>query len=143
MGMYTEIYVNVDLKKETPKEIIDILRHLCAEDSTKEAEEFADKFGERFCCLFHNMSYYTPYTQCGKVTYDEITEQYSLIGKGDIKDYWGDIDKFFEWIAPYVDGIEEFVGYERYEESLVPTLFYVVEGKVIKQTPSEPTQRIS
>ena len=29
MGMYTEIYVNTDLKKETPQEVIDVLSAMC------------------------------------------------------------------------------------------------------------------
>jgi hypothetical protein len=29
MGMYTEIYINVDLKPETPDEVINTLKAMC------------------------------------------------------------------------------------------------------------------
>jgi hypothetical protein len=62
--------------------------------------------------------------------FDEITQRWSLLGKGDIKNYEGEIEKFFEWIIPYVDGYPgDFIGYSRYEEDLKPTLIYLPETK--------------
>ena len=44
MGMYTEIYVNVDLKKETPDEIIEVLKAMCdmEESNEKVLEPYPD-----------------------------------------------------------------------------------------------------
>lgn len=119
MGMYTEIYVNADLKKETPKEVIDVLAAMCEKD--QEAVSLSDK-PSRWAYLFNNGSYYLPLTECGKLTNDSITGQYSLIAKGDIKNYDGEIEQFFDFIKPWCEG--EFIGYYRYEESREPTLVY-------------------
>lgn len=128
MGMYTEIYVNVDLKKETPDEIIEVLKAMCnMEGSDKKVLE---PYPDMWSCLFSNMSYYTPSTRCRSLTYDDITEQWSLLGKGDIKNYEKEIEKFFDWIIPYVDGYPgDFIGYHLYEEHRVPTLVFLPDDE--------------
>lgn len=119
MGMYTEIFVNVDLKENTPDEVIDVLKAMCAKDSN--AECLKDK-PRRWPYLFNNGSYYLPLTQCGNLTFDDIGKHYSLLAKGDIKNYGGEIEQFFEFIRPWCDN--EFIGYYRYEEDREPTLVY-------------------
>jgi hypothetical protein len=140
MGQYTEIYVNIDLKEDVPEEVIDTLKCMvndvfCVSNWDDDYFDHkvicyeSDRFNElmkdkpdRFYLLFKNMSYYTPYTQVGKLSYDYISGRWSLIGKGDIKNYCSSIEAFFEWIAPYSD--TEFLGYSRYEEDDEPTLYY-------------------
>lgn len=128
MGMYTEIYVNVDLKKDTPDEVIDVLKAMCymVDNYEKLLEPYPDRWG----CLFSNMSYYTPSTRCRSLTYDDISNQWSLLGKGDIKNYGQEIQKFFEWIIPHVDGYPgDFIGYHRYEEDQKPTLVFLPDDE--------------
>jgi hypothetical protein len=130
MGMYTEIYVNVNLKKETPDDVIKVLQAMCGMLPDQECSEVLIDYPDRWSCLFSDMSYYTPSTNCRFLEFDEITQRWSLLGKGDIKNYKGEIEKFFEWIIPYVDGYsEDFIGYSRYEECLKPTLIYLPETK--------------
>lgn len=119
MGMYTEIFVNVDLKEDTPSEIIEVLKAMCVKDH--EAACLKDK-PQRWWYLFNNGSYYTPLTQCGTLTFDDIAGHYSLLAKGDIKNYDNEIEKFFDFIRPWCD--TEFMGYYRFEESREPTLVY-------------------
>jgi hypothetical protein len=119
MGMYTEIYVNVDLKKETPVPVIDTLREICA-------GHCPPGFPDRSGLLFSNSSYYTPLTSVARLTFDSIRDGYSLLGKGDLKNYSGEIEYFFNWIMPWVDGFPgDFVGYHRYEEDQKPTLVFI------------------
>jgi hypothetical protein len=119
MGMYTEIYVNVDLKEDTPKDIVDVLRLICDGYTP-------DGFPSRTCCLFYNCSYYTPRTHVSHLTYDEIGKQWSLLGKGDLKNYENEIDYFFTWLTPWVEGEPgDFIGYHRYEEAQEPTLVFL------------------
>lgn len=121
MGMYTEIYVNVDLKEETPQEIIDTLRQLCAKVQP-------DSFPERSSLLFNNGSYYTPYTYVRSLTYDRNFSRWSFLGKGDLRNYSGEVEHFFDWLMPWVDGFPgDFVGYHRYEEDQKPTLVFIPE----------------
>lgn len=119
MGMYTEIYVNTDLKKETPKEVIDVLSAMC--DKNSDAKCLSDK-PSQWAYLFNNGSYYLPLTECGKLTHDDISGQYSLLAKGDIKNYSGEIQEFLDFIKPWCES--EFVGYYRCEECRDPTLVY-------------------
>lgn len=113
-------YVNVDLKEDTPIEVIKVLEAMCKGDMLS---EYLVNKPRRWSYLFNNGSYYTPRTSCASITLDGIAGAYSLIGKGDIKNYEGEIEKFFEYIMPWVDAQEgEFIGYSRYEEELLPRL---------------------
>jgi len=133
MGMYTEIFVNVDLKQNTPEDVIDTLKAMCFFVPISDDEHdtaLADKPG-RWNYLFSDGSYYTPNTSCRNFTFDDISGSYSLLGKGDIKNYNGEIEEFFEFIAPHVEDIG-FIGYSRYEEADVPTLYFVDKnGKLV------------
>ena len=119
MGMYTEIYVNVDLKPETPSAILATLRDIIEGENP-------EGFPPRTCMLFGNGSYYTPRTRVASLTYDEIREGFSFLGKGDLKNYENEIEFFFDWLMPWIDGCPgDFVGYHRYEEDQVPTLVFL------------------
>ena len=119
MGMYTEIFVNVDLKEETPIEVLEVLQAMCTKNT--EAACLEDK-PSRWGYLFNSGSYYTPNTEVGKLTFDSISKQYSLLAKGDIKNSMNEIQRFFDYIRPWADN--EFIGYYRYEENREPTLVY-------------------
>jgi len=126
MGMYTEIYINVDLKKDTPDDVIKVLKAMC----DQECKEVLVDYPYKWICLFSNMSYYTPSTNCRFLEFDNISNQWSLLGKGDIKNYGNEIEEFFEWIMPYVDGYPgDFIGYSRYEEDQKPTLMFLPEDE--------------
>ena len=138
MGMYTEIYINVDLKKDTPDDVIKVLKAMCYMLPDQECSDVLADYPDRWICLFSNMSYYTPSTNCRFLEFDDISNQWSLLGKGDIKNYNNDIEKFFEWIMPWIDGsVGDFIGYQRYEESQLPTLHTLNE--VIQKPKEEPS----
>lgn len=121
MGMYTEIYVNVDLKEKTPQEIIDTLKQLCENVQP-------DSFPDRSSLLFNNGSYYTPYTYVRSLTYDRNLSRWSFLGKGDLKNHSEEVEHFFNWLMPWVDGLPgDFVGYHRYEGDQKPTLVFIPE----------------
>lgn len=127
MGMYTEIYVNVDLKPDVPEEVLAVLRAMCGGEDKAALEE---KPG-RWSMLFGNGSYYTPLTSCANLTFDKIRNGWSLLGKGDIKNYENEIEAFFAWLMPWVDGEEgDFIGYKRYEESQTPELVLLANAEV-------------
>ena len=126
MGMYTEIFINVNLKKETPKDVIKVLKAICHVLPSQECTETLADYPVRWECLFSDMSYYTPSTFCRYLNYDKIAERWSLLGKGDIKNYSGEIEEFFEWITPHIDAYPgDFIGYSRYEEELNPKLYFM------------------
>lgn len=115
--MYTEIYINVDLKQDTPNEIIDTLGAIC------KGVGVPAEYPDRWKMLFGNGSHYTPLTSVANLTYNDIAKQWSLLGKGDIKNYAREIEKFFDWIMPYIEAEPGmFIGYFRYEEHKLPTI---------------------
>lgn len=121
MGMYTEIFINVDLKADTPREVLEVLR--CMVDGSDELNPpIMTGLPGRWQLLFGNGSYYTPRTCCARLTFDEIGKHWSLIGKGDIKNYEGEIEAFFEFLKPWCE--DRFMGYHRYEEDEEPVLVY-------------------
>lgn len=122
MGMYTEIFANADLKPETPQHVLDVLRAICEQDDSSPCLK---GYPYSWVCLFSNGSYYTPLTQCSTLSYDEIAGRYSIIGKGDIKNYNREIESFFEFIKPWCE--PGFIGYHRYEEFREPTLVFTEE----------------
>ena len=122
MGMYTEIYVNVDLVKTCPDHAVNVLKAMCGEGDKSDL----DGTPVMWAYLFNDGSYYTPNTQCKSLTWDENDGRYSLLGKGDIKNYGGEIEQFFEWLRPFVEGEEgDFIGYMRYDDDREPTLIYL------------------
>jgi len=126
MGMYTEIYVNVDLKDNTPEEVINTLKAIC---EFEHDSEYLDNKPTRWSFLFNNGSYYTPRTNVSNLTFDAIGNQWSLLGKGDIKNYENEIEQFFEYIEPWVE--DKFMGYMRYEEHDEPKLMYKKEDALL------------
>lgn len=127
MGMYTEIFVNVDLKEDTPQEVISILGAMCfgrvIGAPTVIPEDSFEHCPDRWALLFNDGSHYTPRTSCAELRFCETAKAWSLLGKGDIKNYNHEIEEFFEWIMPYVEGNEgDFIGYYRHENCQLPTL---------------------
>lgn len=122
MGHYTEVYVNTDLIEDLPDDVLAVLTAVVEGDGDK-----LESLGKPrdWALLFGNGSYYTPNTRVAKLTYDDIAEQWSIIGKGDLKDL-DYIAPFFEWLKPYTDdkSAGTFIGYHRYEDCALPTLVF-------------------
>lgn len=114
MDFYTEIFINVNLNIRTPPEVIKVLSNICNKIQLTEPYTAWDSLFEDK--LFYNMS-------CGQLTQNGRTGNYSLLGKGNLKDYKGQINAFFNWIMPYVEApYGQFIGYKLREGDLEPTL---------------------
>lgn len=119
MGMYTEIYARGTLRKSTPQEVVDLLK-IMAGDKTPADLALPDH--ELFKCyrwdvLGCGASAYFPATK-SVVALDDYSKNWSFMFHANLKNYDGEIGKFFDWIDQYVEGIEgEFLGYHMYEET--------------------------
>lgn len=130
MGMYTEIYLKVSLKHDTPEEVINILKHMVDDEDYTYIEVDAKlpkhplfnthRWDFMLCCSSY---YHIPFSTM-ELRYDEISKSYYLTGRADLKNYDGEIDKFFDWIRPYCEYPDEFIGYSLYEEDKKPKLYY-------------------
>lgn len=117
MGMYTQIFVNVDLKENTPVQILNMLR------SMAKKAEITDIGGipQRWNYMFRSKSsYFAGTTFCTFQEQDNFNKNYSFTGLGDIKNYGNEIGEFFELIAPYV--CDNVMGHWWYEEDEEPTI---------------------
>jgi hypothetical protein len=131
MGMYTEIHFRANLVRGVPKEITDLLELLITGDFDEEEPEHMallpdHEFFEcrRFRWIFNCSSAYFPDHPASFLKNDPITG-WSIFVNADLKNYDGEIGKFFGWIQQYVAGHEGcLLGYELYEENDDPILYY-------------------
>ena len=152
MGMYTEFIFGCELSKDTPKVCVDALDYVINGEEKQpkyenpegyEQKKFNDNYIERttpveeiqkfieeydMYRLFCSCSYYFGAANpIHKFHYDKISDAYHISTRADLKNYTGQIEKFIEYIAPYVisgSGYEhEIFAYVQYEEDEFPTLY--------------------
>ena len=126
MGMYTELHFNAELKKNTPKSVIDILNYMIGK-AEKEPELPDDALfnTSRWVYMLQMDSYYFNADTISTLRFDDISSSYYLCIRCNLKNYDDEIKKFINWINHYLDAHEgEFLGFSRYEETERPTLIY-------------------
>ena len=125
MGMYTELNVGVAFKKDTPNNVINIIKYMLNEDEFVyyELPDHPLFKTARWNFMLVSDSYYFDGQTDSSLHYDDISSQYYLNVRCNLKNYDGEIEKFMEFIQPYLD-TRGFLGYTRYEEFDDPTLIY-------------------
>lgn len=120
MGMYTAFHISVRLKKNTPDYIIKILMSMVEDAKFPEGVTlpshpfFSTERGE---VLFRMSSAYHPYGMPQLIKPKHEWDEWTLIVNSSLKNYDSEIEKFIDWIKPYVsDG----VAYNQYEEDNKP-----------------------
>jgi hypothetical protein len=125
MGMYTELHFNTELKPDVPAEILEILQHM-ANDAPKPESVPDHPFFEcerwSFMCLCD--SYYFDADTHSTLRHDYQGGWFLCI-RCNVKNYDSEIEKFIDWIGPYLNKDKgDFLGFYRYEETETPTLIY-------------------
>lgn len=126
MGMYTELVLGVDLKEETPYEIVRLIRLMVEDDSEKETYDIPNHElfeTSRWRHMLHSGSHYFPGITTTKLVSYPYSEHKSLSIRCNFKNYDSEIEHFLDWIAPYVEDYG-FAGYMRYETDNEPQLIY-------------------
>lgn len=126
MGMYTQLLLDVRLKKDTPKEVIKILTEMVSKDDVCEFWE------GRLNWCFNSSSYYFNNYNHSEIGFDEIMSAYKLFVYCDFKNYGEEIEKFLAWLKPYIEYTEDMLGYVRYEEDEIPTILFVKDIMEVK-----------
>lgn len=136
MGMYTEFHFNSELKSNCPTQVIDILRYMLGDKEESPALPDHPIFKtDRWRHMLRTDSYYFDADTHSTLRYDDIAEAHFLCIRCNLKNYNGEIEKFVDWIDPYLDKMAgEFLGFSRYEETETPTLLY----KRSDSSPREP-----
>lgn len=118
--MYTELYLAVEISKETPENII----NWCREDEP--LEELA---GTRLDTFGHSSSYYFDGIAFKQFEYDDITKSYFLTTRFDVKNYSQEIQHMLLILSPHILS-RGHIGHIRYEEDELPTLLILEEGVI-------------
>lgn len=124
MGMHTELVISTQIKPVP--EVIEVLKYMVGEIDTIPAKLPDHEFFDcaRWTMIFTSHSYYFVPHSVQLLKYDDIANAWSLVTRADFKNYDREIEKFIDWILPYVDNEDEMIGYSRYEESREPTIYY-------------------
>lgn len=138
MGMYTEIFVCAQLKNLDSESINAINAMTGAEDADGPLPDHPLFATDRWLWLLCGSSYYFVPRSVSRFEYDDISKTWCLIARADIKNYSGEIEKFFDWITPLTEDRDSkmMIGYSRYEESDYPTLYFA-DGSKLNTTPKE------
>lgn len=124
MGMYTELIFGAELKKETPKNVIEDLKIMVDGDLDKTSKEVAE-----FNRVFRISSYYFGISEpVNKIWFDDISDTWKLSTRSNIKNYGSEIESFLEWIKPWIEsgsGSRDFYAIVTYEEQEEPTIYYL------------------
>ena len=127
MGMYTELIFGANLKKDTPKNVIEALKYM-----TGEKKEKPDNFplpDGRCEWLFQGSSYYFGVSRpVSKIMLGDIGGNWILSTRSNIKNYEGEIETFLKWIKPYIDsgsGKRDMYAIVTHEQHNSPTIYYL------------------
>ena len=129
MGMYTEILFRATLQKDLPEDVLSALHSIVGGAENQHPNPQHELFDcPRWEWLGNSNSAYFPIMAKSALELDGYSKQYGLVLHANLKNYHGEIGKFFEWIDPYVDAMPgEFLGYELYEDvepGTPPTFFF-------------------
>lgn len=123
--MYTELIFGARLKENTDKAIIDNLKWLINGKQDEYKREFTFSDTKPVRCG----SYYFGVVSCvNKIWYDYISKQWVVSIRANCKNYEKNIEKFLQWIKPYIDqgsGSKEMYAIVIYEEDSEPTIYYL------------------
>lgn len=124
--MYTEFHFNAALKEDVPSQVLQILQYMLNEreemPDTPDHELFDTNRWEH---MLRCDSYYFEADTHSTLRYDGISKHYYLCIRCNLKNYDQEINKFVDWIHPYLQGYSgDFLGFSRYEESNEPILIY-------------------
>lgn len=132
MGMYTELNIGVRICP-TPT-VVQKLNYMLGEDTEDvhiDHPLFTDQ--TRWKYMLVSGSYYFGGKPDSKLFIDNLypdDPMYFLNVRCNLKNYDEEIEKFMDWLCPYIE-TEGFLGYKRYEECDTPTLIYKENGEII------------
>lgn len=126
MGMYTEIHFNAELKRDTPEDVLSVLRYMVGGAVIPARMPDHPLFStSRWAYMLTCDSYYFAADSRSTLRGDDIAGCFFLCVRSNLKNYEAEIEKFIDWITPYVDaGDGDFLGFLRYEETEWPTLIH-------------------
>ena len=122
MGEYTEFHFNVELKHSTPVPAMYALQYMLGLREEYIAIDHPFFQCARWKYLFTMDSEYFPALTCSKM---DTRYGIKLSVRSNLKNYDGEIEKFLDWIAPYIQAYPgDFLGFHRFYGTGVPVLIF-------------------
>lgn len=133
MGMYTGLNLDVQLRQDTPQDVLAMLDWmiLCEPEKLENKPELpahALFSTERWNYMLRCTSAYLEPDYMP----ESKREGLHLIAKFNLKNYKSEIEKFLDWISPYVEKLNS--GLYRYEEHVGDSPVLMVDGKLAVDT---------
>lgn len=129
MGMYTELIFGATLKENTPTYITQALDSVINNNTdaklSSEVEQFIDEYSlsKLIWCTSY---YFGSHNNKPSCVFDKIANSWCISFRANCKNYQGEIEKFIEFIKPYVEygsGPTNIFAIVQYEEDDYPTLY--------------------
>lgn len=123
MGMYTDFIYDADLRKETPKQVIELLEYMLDNDKPPPLRlPTAPLFlAYRWDCMLR-MTYAASEVEGRSSLAINDGGKFRLTIRCSLKNYDDEIEKFVEWIDPWVDAAPGAqLGASRFEEQEIAT----------------------
>ena len=126
MGMYTELIFGASLKEETPKQVIDTLKYILGQIEER-PNDFPLPEGRCEWLLRGGSCYFGVNSAVSKLWFDDISKQWVISTRSNIKNYEEEIETFLRWIKPWIEsgsGSREMYAIVTYEEG-EPEIYYL------------------
>lgn len=128
MGMYTELIFGAELKKDTPKNVIEALNYMTSNNN----KEYSNRLILNNCIseyLFKSSSScFGVDRSMSKMWFNDISGKWVLSTRSNIKNYHGEIEAFLKWIKPYIEsgsGCSDMYAIVTHEYSKTPEIYYL------------------
>ena|SRR5271157_1062444 len=128
MGMYTELIFGASLKSDIPEDIIKTIKYYLDDDLKEKPENLSFKTTSGRNPLNGSSYYFGVCEPCNNFFYKEISGNWVLSVRTNIKNYEGEIEQFLEFIKPYIEsgsGRRDIYAITIYEEDIEPKIFYL------------------
>ena len=124
MGMYTELVLNVTIKRDAPADVIRTLSEMAMGSGvTTPAVGHPFFKTDRWSFMLAYRSFY--FIPIASTRFEKVQSNYYLSVRCDLKNYSSEIELFIEWLTPFIDAMDgDFLGYKRCEEDDKPSLLY-------------------
>ncbi len=130
MGNYTELIFGAKLKKNTPSNVVEVLKYMIG-DTSEKPKDFPLPDG-RCEWLLRGASYYFAINNpVSKIWFDEIDNCWRISSRSNIKNYDSEIETFLNWIKEFIEsgsGERELYAIVIYEQDITPTCYYLYEN---------------
>lgn len=129
MGMYTELIFGATLKENTPTYVTRALDNIINDktnvDLPDEVKQFSDEYSLSKL-IWCSSYYFGAHSNKPSCVFDKIANRWSISFRANCKNYQNEIEKFIEFITPYVEygsGPTNIFAIVQYEEDDYPTLY--------------------